>query len=160
MTTLEAVMAAAARYAGKVLRDDERVAIAIVLAWYYWHKAPDDKKELPASVWARCGVRAVMAGRDLPGVQPSHKMDAWDALDAWQGATMAEVKDKRPGPDKEVEDAEQYAAWWATLNDRQRRLVESVQDGMRGNEIAAELNVSQGRITQMRQEVANIWREM
>src|SRR5205085_2555650 len=106
--------------------NDELVAIALVLAWYYWQKAD---KELPASVWARVAVRAALSGRDLPGVQSSHLPDVWDHLDRWEGGGMGEVRDRRPGPDALAASKEEFRKVYATLTPDQKKMLNLVREG-------------------------------
>src|SRR5579863_2949483 len=82
--------------------NDELVAIAWVLAWYFWHTGP---KDVPASCYARAAVRAALGGRDLPGVQPSKKHDAMDRNVILAG-DMTGVRDLSPGPDRRAMDRE------------------------------------------------------
>src|SRR5580700_4471554 len=85
------------KYVNMRLRDEELRGLAVVLAWWGWtlYQRQDKGEDLPPSVWARVGVRWAMAGRDLPGVQPSKFRDIWDRLDRWQGAGMQNLMDRR-----------------------------------------------------------------
>jgi DNA-binding CsgD family transcriptional regulator len=137
------------RYARKVLGNNpELISTATVLGWYYWSQGP---QELPASVWARVAVRAVRAGRDLPGVRDSGR----DALDgATQGGGMGELADRRPGPLRMAIAREEYARLVAGLSPRQRLMVDAVAGGAaRTDRLAAELGVTPGRVSQMRREI-------
>ena len=136
------------RLARKAFRGDAgRVSDALVLGWYYWSRGP---QELPPSIWARTAVRAVWAGRDLPGIAARS-----DALDrAFRGAAMSEVVDRRPGPLHIAAAKEEYERLLASLSERQRLLVEAVADGtLRTDRLAAALGVSPGRVSQMRREI-------
>jgi hypothetical protein len=143
------------RYARKAFgQDDEKVSRAIVLSWYYWSIAHDDS--LPATIWARVGVRFAAAGRDLPGVQPSRKRDALDY--ATQGAGMDEVRDRRPGPDKVAQHREDMEVLKKTLTVREWIMFEAFRNGATNREVAKLLEVTPGRISQMVTGILRRWR--
>lgn len=150
------VLPVVTRYARRAFgRDDEKVAIAECLSWYYWQGRT---QELPPSVWAVAAVRAVRNKRDLPGIR-SNYTDVWDRAVNWQGAGMGQVADRRPGPEAVVMHAEEYEVLKAGLNDTQRALVELVEQdqSIRGIDLAARLGKSPGRITQLRLEIKALY---
>ncbi len=139
------------RYAGKVFRgNDDQVALAIVLAWWVWSNR---KSDFPASVYARCGVRQVMQGRDLPGLQ-TKSTDVWRKMDCWGGAGMAGMADPKPGPARRAEQKELFAKLLDDLNDRHREMADLLMNGAMSKDVADALSVSAGRISQMRAEAA------
>jgi hypothetical protein len=146
--SFETILPTVERYARKRLRDDDRVATAIVLAWHYWQTGP----ELPASAWARAAVRAVCAGRDLPGLHDGRRKDALDF--AYQGAGMGEVMDREPQPLDAIVAKEEYERILASLNDRQRMLVDAIAGGNnRTDRLAEAFGISPARVSQMRREI-------
>jgi hypothetical protein len=145
------------RFARKAFRgNDDLVTLAIVLAWWVWRRR---KADFPASVYARSGVRQAMQGRDLPGMQAKCS-DCWRKLKRIDGAGMEGLADRRPGPDREAEKREQAERFLAGLSGRKLRMAEMFMDGSPVKEVANELNLSPGRITQMRQEVMDEFEEM
>lgn len=152
------VLPVVTRYARAVLKDDERVSLAIVLAWYAWRQTTDEKRaQLPATVWARVGVRHVLAGRDLPGVQTSHRQDAIERPDTWHGADMGGVTDRRAGPESEAIDAERSARFWDSLTPRERTIARALLNGDKARDVARRVGISAGRLTQIRQQLRRRW---
>ena len=143
------------RYTRMRLRDEELASIALVLAWYYWSRATN--RGLPASVWARVGVRHALAGRDLPGVQASHTHDAMEHPDTWLGSDMGLLMDHRPGPEHQAEVNERLGRFWAALTARERRIALALMNGSAARDVACEEGLSPGRITQMRQRMLERW---
>jgi hypothetical protein len=141
------VMPVVTDYARRVFKDDERRSMTLVMAWYYWQKCP---KDLPPDLWACVAVRAVFAGRDLPGIHPNRKRDAMHY--AWLCGHMPEVMDRRPGPDKVAQDRELWDLFHGRLPRRIRKLARGFLNDLSGREVAKMLGVSPGRVTQLRQE--------
>ncbi len=56
----DAIAPTVIRFAASRLRCPDLQAIAFVIAWWTWRSAPE-KRHLPASVWARVGVRHALA---------------------------------------------------------------------------------------------------
>lgn len=138
------------RFARKTFRGDvDRITLAIVLAWWVWSNR---KSDFPASVYAQIGVRQVMQGRDLPGMVTTGAADVWRRLTRIDGAGMEGLADRRPGPAREAEKREQAERFLAGLTGREKRMADMFMDGCPAKEVADELNLSPGRITQMRQE--------
>jgi hypothetical protein len=136
------------------LHNEELEAIALVLAWWAWSHR---KQELPPSVWARVGVRHARAGRDLPGIKSKFR-DVWDHLEQWQGGSMGQVVDRRPGPAGQAAWKEELAAILAHLSAAQQELAELVQEEgiLRTDELARRLGKTPGRISQMRREIKDV----
>jgi hypothetical protein len=157
MATLEEVVQTAERWAAVVFKTDmERRCQAVTMAWFYWDQGP---AHLPAGVWARCGVRAALHGRDLPGVCSARRRDVWNRLTRWQGAGMNFVRDRRPGPEKIAQDRDWFRYWLTRLTDQEFRLVWDAHWGLTGLELAARLQVSPGRISQLRRAAWERWEE-
>lgn len=135
------------RYARGVFRDDEdSVAIALVLAWWYWRVRPQD---FAASHWARLAVRAVRNGRDLPRFGRTRECDALSH--AVCAAGMDELTDRKPGPERIVEARELLVRLTATLTDRERLMVEMLTSGEKAVAVSRATGISAGRVTQVRQ---------
>ena len=71
------------------LWDDDTKSRAIAWPGITGHS----ETEFPAMWWGLCGIRAALAGRDLPGCGCSTR-DVWAKLTHWQGAGMHEVVDR------------------------------------------------------------------
>jgi len=140
--------------------DDGRVADAVTAAWFPWHTATAEQKKLPASVWARAGVRRVLAGRDLPGVCTGRQWggDPLERPDTYQGGPMGEVPDRRPGPLDLLVGKEALAELRASATEAHRRLIDLVADDqtLGTGELARLLGRSPSRISQMRRELAEL----
>lgn len=143
------------KYARKVLKDEDLQAKSLVLAWWFWRNR---KTDFPPTVWARCGVRAARAGRDLPGVTSTR--DLWCHWTRWSGAGMQNVMDKRPGPDKVAQDRELLEQFMRDLSDRDRQLVAAFLDGLPAQEVARRLDRSPSRVTNLRQELHRKWSDL
>lgn len=147
------VLPVAQKFAAKAISWDEDLqATAVSLAWYYWHKRQID---FPASVWARCGVRAALAGRDLPGLTSS--TDVFDRLVKWSGAGMHNVMEKRPGPDKLAEHRELMEQFLQGLSPARQQIFLALLDDASGLEIARRLERTPARVSQMRREYWEQW---
>lgn len=126
----------------------DKQSLALTLAWFEWSRAKPEQKELPASVWARVGVRRVNANRDMPGIGTPAK----DALYlAESGGTMEGLPDTFPGPEQIVMDRERYRTVVDNATDRERLLIESFEAETAAKDVAAKLGVSATRVTQIRQ---------
>lgn len=142
------------RFAALSFRCPDLESLTLTFAWYCWMRAtPEKQQELPASVWARLGVRWVKSKRDIPGVMASMK----DAMHrAQQGGAMEGLADRYPGPEQIVMDRERYATVKSRATDRERILIEMFEDHRKLIDVAAKLEVSPGRITQIRQGLIDL----
>ncbi len=145
------------RYAQSVLRSEELIAIALVLAWWEWKNATEEQKTLPPSVWARVGVRHALEGRDLPGLKRNRGRSV-DPLDvAWRCGAMAYVADRSPGPERIAQAKEEWTVFLASLNAKQTAMAVAIMDGITSTgALAAHLGVSEGRVSQIRREMATV----
>lgn len=135
-------------FASVCFKCPDQQSLTLTFAWFNWSRATPEQQELPASVWARAGVRWVNAKRDLPGLGTSAK----DALyRAESGGSMDGLADTFPGPEQIVMDRERYQAVVNGATDRERLLIEGFEAGDRVKDVAAKLGVSSGRVTQIRQ---------
>ena len=141
------------KFARKMLRDEETRQTAVVMAWWFWSNR---KEDFPPSVWAKCGVRAARAGRDLPGLAGKFR-DIWDRMPHWSGAGMDEVADRRPGPDRIAADREEWQLWLSRLSPSELLLAWDAIDGVQGKDIAKRLGLTPARISQMRRAMFSRW---
>jgi hypothetical protein len=146
------VLPVAERYARQRLKDDERVAVALVLAWWIWSNRQED---FPASVYARIAVLRVLRGDDLPGLRTKGEMmgDPFRRLERWEAGPG--LADRRPGPEKEAMRREEMGILRASLSGRQKEMLEAVREdeGLGTNALAQMMGVSPGRISQLRREL-------
>lgn len=146
--TFEEIAPVVLKYAAACLRCPDQQSLALTLAWYYWHLAPD-KHYLPASVWARVGVRHVLAGRDIPGLRSKFR-DAMKHRET-QGARMNGLADRRPGPERTVMASELFDRLWSRMTPREWEMAEMLIDGAANQDVAERVGISPGRATQIRQ---------
>jgi DNA-binding CsgD family transcriptional regulator len=142
--------------------DDDKFYLAIALAWWAWRNATPEQRECPPSVWARAGVRAVNAGRDLPGVQTSHRWggDPLEREDTWIVPSLEGHADHRPGPVAEAIYREGRVRFESDLNARERDLYGMVTAGLGTTEIAQILGVTAGAVSQARRRMAERYLRM
>jgi hypothetical protein len=134
------------RYANLRFRGDEWLVTACIsMAWYIWSNRRED---FPPSNFAQLAARNVAAGRDLPGCGTSAK-DALHRADFCGG--MDGLGDWHPGPEQIAIDRERYTRVTDDLDDRMRTLVEMFESGAKNKDVAEALEVSPGRVTQLRQ---------
>jgi hypothetical protein len=135
-------------FASVCFRCPDQQSLALTFAWFNWNRATPEQQQLPASVWARQGVRWVNAKRDLPGIGTP----ANDALyRADSGGAMEGLADAFPGPEQIVMNRERYRTVVDTATDRERCLIEGFEAGVPAKDVAASLGISPGRVTQLRQ---------
>ena len=127
----------------------DREAMALVIAWYRWETSR--AKHLPATVWARVGVRHALAGRDIPGVQ-SRCRDAMTYREA-QGAGMEGLADRRPGPVRTLIAQEEFEVFAAGLDDFEQEMCDLLADGSPVHEVARRMRRTPGAISQRRRRL-------
>jgi len=140
----------------RTIKCPDVAAIAMVLIWLYWSRKPN----IAITYHIRYGIRQALWGRDLPGVQDSKFRDIWDKAANWGGAGMGELADPSPGPDKLVEDAEAYQVLRGILTDKEAKANDLYIAGLKNMEVAEELEVTQGRATQLRTQTAAKWKRL
>lgn len=135
------------KYALSRLKDEGLVVNAIVLAWYYWSRCPDD---YAAGHWARLAVRQVWSGRDLPGCGTGAK----DALHrASQGSGMEEMQDRRnAGPLDTLIHREELERIRYAGGPKHQEVIALLMSGMPTGEVAEATGVTAGRVSQIRRE--------
>ena len=127
-----------------------------------------------ASVLARYGVAQVKDGRMTGGhlnckdVLSGYcqrlkdvvveRLDRFDEEEnAWQEAV---VQDTRTAPVPEIVSFRvDFADWLGRLSRRDRRIAETLALGNRTSDVAKRFNVSAGRVSQLRRELAASWRQ-
>jgi DNA-directed RNA polymerase specialized sigma24 family protein len=137
----------------RMCRCPDRAAVALALTWFRWSKRPD----VTINHHAFYSCLQVWKGRDLPGVQKGWKRDALSH--SLSGAGMDEVLDRRPGPLEQMVAAESEELLMELATDRELILIDLFASGKKNNDVAAELGVSAGRVTQMRQRLMEKLRE-
>ena len=85
------------------------------------------------------------------------RLDHFDEEEnAWQEAV---VQDTRTAPVPDIVAFRcDFADWLASLSRRDRRITESLAIGNRTSDAARKFNVSEGRVSQLRRELAENWR--
>lgn len=142
------VLPVVVHFAALCFQCPDKRSLALTLAWFQWNRAKPEQQELPASVWARAGVRWVNALRDMPGVGTPAK----DALyRAESGGAMEGLADTFPGPEQIVMQRERFHSLVDNATDRERLLIDGLLTGTAAKELAAKLGVGPSRITQLRQ---------
>ncbi len=98
---------------------------------------------------AACGFKVVGLDRDAER-EPGKGSDAWKQ---WLAC------DNRVGPADEACFRLDFAAWLASLPERRRRVAELLAEGWSTGDVAREMDVSPGAISQARTWLAASWRE-
>ena len=125
-----------------------------------------------ASVLARYGVAQVRDGRkvgcklNIGDVMSPYcqrlkdvvveRLDRFDEDD--QTWSEALVEDRTAGPADIARTRIDFTAWLASLKRRDRRIAESLSLGNHTQDVAKRFNVSAGRVSQLRRELAESWR--
>lgn len=135
------------KWARKCGLDEDQIQRAMVEAWYRWRQRT---KKLPFSCWARMAVRAVRNQVDLPwcGTPPT------DALRHATFGVMREVMDRTPPPDVLVDHAERFERALNQRSLKHRQMASLRIQGADVKQVAAALNVSPGRVSQMARDIA------
>ena len=98
-----------------------------------------------------------MTGLKSAKVQLSHKDHFDEEENAWQEAV---VQDTRATPVFDIVAFRvDFADWLASLSRRDRRIAESLALGNRTTDVAKRFNVCAGRVSQLRRELAESWRQ-
>lgn len=127
----------------------DKEAMALVIAWHRWEYG--GRKDLPATVWARVGVRHALAGRDIPGVQSKFR-DAMRYRET-QGAGMEGLADRRPGPVRTLIAREEFEAFAAGLDEFEAEMCDLLADGTPNQEVARRMGRTPGAISQRRRRL-------
>ncbi len=133
-----------------------------------------DKLDLAyASVLARFGVAQVKDGRMTGGSlnchdvsskycqrQKSVSVERLDHFDEEENCwAEAIVEDRTAGPAEIARTRIDFDAWLHQLPRRNRRIAEFLSLGHRTQDAAHKFDISQGRISQLRKELAESWRD-
>ena len=85
------------------------------------------------------------------------RLDHYDEEEeCWREAL---VEDRRAGPAEIAASRLDFAAWLASLSRRNRRIAQFLALGNRTSDAARKFDVSEGRVSQLRRELAASWRE-
>ena len=154
MNTFDAIFPVVEKYARMRLgNNDDLVSTALVLAWWIWSRT-SPVKDLPATAYAHAAVRAAWNGRDLPGCGTHAKDAMWHVVSS---GVIREVRDRRPGPDRLAEMAEEYLRLWADMAETDAIMALHLLNGEPAKDVAARLGITPGRLTQRRQELRDRW---
>lgn len=83
-------------------------------------------------------------------------LDKFDKIeDQWQEVL---IQDRRAGPFDIVRMKLDFAAWLRSLPAKLRRIAKTLANGDRTSDVAKKFNLSAGRISQIRAELAHSWR--
>jgi len=131
--------------------DEQREQDAVGNGWYMYQLA-DDRLAITATTFARFAVAWVYKGRDLPGTGGAgNQLDALDRPDTVWAGDMGGTPDWSPGPERIVEARERLERFSASLTPRDMTIVRGLADGLPGRDIAREIGVTQGRLSQLKQ---------
>ena len=84
------------------------------------------------------------------------RLDKFDKVEnEWQEVL---VEDRRAGPFDIVRTKLDFAAWLRSLPSKLRRIAKTLANGERTGDVAKKFNLSAGRISQVRRELAQSWR--
>ena len=128
------------------------IAYAAPLAAYGCRQARDGRK-----VGGHLNVKDVSSSycQRLKGVV-MERLDKFDtATDEWEEIV---VEDRTAGPAEIARTRIDFTAWLASLKRRDRRIAESLSLGNHTQDVAKRFNVSAGRVSQLRRELAASWR--
>lgn len=123
------------------------------------------------SVLARYAVAQIREGRRvggrlranevLAGYAQRRKGFAVERLDRFDPSedhwTQAIVEDRTAGPADTARVRIDFTAWLDSLKRRDRRIAESLAVGDRTGEVAQKFGISEGRVSQLRRELAASW---
>ena len=133
-----------------------RVALAYptVLARYGIAQVRDHRR-----VGAKLNIKDVMSGYcQAKKHVVVERLDHFDEEEnAWQEAVVQDTR-SAPVPDI-VSFRVDFADWLSSLKRRDRRIAETLALGNRTSDVAKKFNVSEGRVSQLRRELAKSWKE-
>jgi len=148
-------------YARRLFKNEQDEQDAIGLCWFYYQQN-SRRLTISANGFAWYAIRHVMVGRRIPGEldskdakgRPAKRRTYKDALDyAWRCAAMNQARDPRPGPDKIAEDKDEMDNLTKELSVKHLALIDLMQMDVSNQEAARLLEVSPGRVSQMRGEI-------
>jgi RNA polymerase sigma factor (sigma-70 family) len=134
-------------------RGKQALAYATVLANYGIRQVRDHRK-----VGGKLNIKDVLSPycQKRKGVVVE-RLDRFDEEEnAWQEAVVEDTR-TTPVPDI-VAFRVDFADWLKSLRRRDRRMAESLALGNRTGDVAKRFNVSAGRVSQLRRELAESWR--
>ncbi len=155
---------------------EDRIAEVVGISWAWFVRLHDQGKDATRfpTVLASYASRAVKSGRRLCGqlkskdalselAQQRHSFYVSKLPDV---ATLesnpldeALVDNTRSPVPEQVHFRLDFPAWQRTLEPKKRRISSAMAVGHRTLDLAIRFKVSQGRISQLRQELRNSWRE-
>lgn len=107
-------------------------------------------------VGGRLRVNDVLAG--YAQRRKGFAVERLDYFDPNEGCwTQALVEDRTAGPADTARVRIDFAAWLGSLSWRDRRIAERLATGHRTGEVAIKFGLSQGRVSQLRRELATSW---
>jgi hypothetical protein len=142
---------------------DDRVADTIALAWKCFIRLAENGKDVEGfkSTFASTVARSVSCGRRLSGSEKAK--DAMSARAQRKHGFIGDAIDE-PLKDNTVTPVPDQAAfridfkeWLRTLTSRERKIVRAMMRNERTSDLSRQFDVSPGRISQMRRELAESW---
>lgn len=133
--------------------DEERTAIAVVIAWDHARRS---RNYHDPCVFAFFGCRRARCGNDLGGIKAHSKRDVLNRCRVTYGADMANVPVRSPGPAELAEASELWAQRWPLLTPRHKRVVRWTLARRSTRWIAERLQCSQALVSRLRREACEL----
>ena len=123
-----------------------------------------------ATPLAAYGVKQVYAGRRVGTslnqrdvMSPANRQVSVESLDGfdWRDGAWKEalIEDRKAGPAEIAAARIDVAAWFRSLARKKRRIAQSLAQGESTSQVARLFGLTAGRISQLRQELAQSWAE-
>ena len=144
----EVIANAFAAFVRLVERGKEDVALPTPLAWYAIRQVRSGRR-----VGSKLNVRDVMSPANRRVVV--RRFDGADWQDGeWQQIL---VEDRHAGPAKTAAARIDVAAWFRSLGRKKRKIARTLAQGETTSGTAKKFNVTAGRVSQLRRELAESW---
>jgi hypothetical protein len=155
-------------------RREDYIAEAIALSWKWWLRLRKRGKNPRAfvSAIATFAARAARSGRRLCGKERSkdalsplaqqrhdfavRSLPSVSTLDSTP-FSEALADNMRTPPDEQAAFRLDFPAWLQTYDERRQRIIEAMATGERTQDLAAQFQISPGRISQLRREFQVGW---
>jgi hypothetical protein len=138
-------------------RNETLVNEAIGLCWFRYDQTPTEKRsQVAAEAFAWFAIKQIKCGRNVP----LGKGKAKDAMAKgyWQAAAMVELADRKPGPERIAEARETVKVLLERARSKPKLLkfLRLAMEGLTGTELAARLQVTPARVSQLRREAMEL----
>jgi len=134
----------------------ERTQTALILAWLAWRKTGG---RFSGSAYARYAVRQAMAGREMPGLLERRRGCKAVRERMVPSGDMAGLAERRPGPERTAAEREHFARFLAALRGNLRTFCQEAAQTRRTLDVARKLGLSPGRVSQLRREAMEVYRQ-